>query len=364
MRVPPSEIETRLRQFRAALRRERIGGFYATRREDVHYLSGFTGADSALLITARQQWLLTDARYTEEAAQSAPRFETLTWKKSLARFAGELAVKNRVKTLGFTSSHLTVALHQELRKGARGAKTIAADALVRDQRQIKSPWEIRRIGKALRCAEAAFAAVRRHLQAGMTEAEVRLELEWEMRRRGAADAAFETIVAAGANASRPHAHAGQRRLQKGGLVLIDFGCRLGGYHSDLTRVLFLGSIPRPWREHYEAVLAAQKAGIKAVGPGVRCRDADKAAREVLKEAGCGDRFTHSLGHGLGLQVHEPPGLNRRSGVLLQPGMVVTVEPGVYYPKRGGIRLEDDVLVTETGRRTLSRLPKDLDWAVI
>ncbi len=357
MRVPRDEVRQRLRRLRRALRRERLGGVLVTSDEDVHYLSGFTGSDSSLLITGRRQWLITDSRYTEEAEATAPGFDLVQWKGDPARFAGDLARRARVKHLGFSALALSVAAHRSLRSAARGVRLCRADQLVSDLRICKSPWEVRRIRRALTCAQQAFSAVRKRIRPGMTEVDLRLDLEWEMRRRGADGTAFETIVAARANASRPHAHAGQRKLTKGALVLIDFGARVDRYNCDLTRVLLLDSMPQFWKSRYALVLEAQRAGLDAVRPGQPAAEADAAARAVFEKAGCAERFSHSLGHGVGLAVHEPPRLSRTNRESLESGMVVTVEPGLYYPRRGGIRIEDMVLVTPTGRRRLSSLPR-------
>lgn len=364
MSVPAAEIESRLQRMRSLMRCDKLGGVVLTREEDIHYLSGFTGRDSILLVFRAELHLITDFRYQEEAEKSAPLAETVIWKGGLHYFAGELARKRRITRLGFCADAITVADHRALRRGGRGLKHTDIAALVQSLRAVKSSWEIRKIRKALRCAENSFLAVRKRIRAGQSEQDLRLDLEWEMRRRGASAPAFETIVAAGANASRPHAHAGTRKLKKGGLVLIDFGARVDGYNSDLTRVLFLGSIPRSWKHRYERVLQAQEAGIDAVRPGTACKEADKAARQVFAADACEKRFGHSLGHGVGLAVHEQPRLASKNASVLEPGMVVTVEPGLYYPRQGGIRIEDMVQVTARGNRVLSSLEKTLDWAVI
>lgn len=354
----------RLARLRAALRGAKLGGFYATREEDVRYLSGFTGSDSTLLITSSKAFLITDARYTEEAEGSAPAFEVVTRRGGMEKAVGELIRKLGPSRIGFAADAMTVAEHRRLASEAKGTALVAAGRHVADLRRSKDDGEIRAIRKALRCAEAAFEEVRAGLRLGMTEMEVRLALEWAMRQRGASDAAFETIVAEGPNASRPHAHAGGRKLRAGSMLLIDFGARVGGYHSDLTRVLFFDRIPPLWRKRYELTRAAQTAGIDACRPGATCKDVDEAARAVFRAAGQAEAFAHSLGHGVGLAVHEGPRLASASEDMLRPGDVVTVEPGIYYPGRGGIRIEDMVWITETGGRVLSRLPKSLDEMIV
>ncbi|MCX7934960.1 MAG: Xaa-Pro peptidase family protein, partial [Planctomycetota bacterium] len=345
MKVPAAEISWRLANLRAAMQRERLSALYVTRREDVHYLSGFTGDESALLIASRRRWLITDFRYVEEAERSAPLFAVVTPPPgtSGARFAGDLARRQGVKRLGFASRHLSHAAWLDLRRGLRHGRLYAVDHLLDDLRAVKSAWEIKQIVTAVACAEAAFLALRRQLKAGMSETDICRELERQIRCRGA-EPAFPTIVACGANASLPHAHPGKRRWRAGMPLLIDFGARVGFYNSDLTRVLFLGSLPRRWRERYEWVLAAQTAALAAMRAGVRCERPDAAARSVFAQHGCAEKFGHSLGHGVGLAVHDPPRLGQRNRSLLRPGMVVTVEPALYYPGQGGIRIEDMALI--------------------
>jgi Xaa-Pro aminopeptidase len=229
MQIPPAELEPRLAAARRALRRARLGGLLLTRTEDIRYFSGFTGTDATLVLTGRRLCLVTDGRFTEEAEASAPLAETVLWTKGLFSHTGELLRRMRLKRVGYVPDALSVAAFGTLRRGAGGVAFRQAGRIPAELRAVKSPWEVRRIRRAVRCAEEAFEAVRGRIRTGMTEADLRLDLEWEMRRRGAEEAAFETIVAAGANASRPHAHAGRRKLRAGGLVLVDWGARLGGY---------------------------------------------------------------------------------------------------------------------------------------
>jgi Xaa-Pro aminopeptidase/Xaa-Pro dipeptidase len=237
------------------------------------------------------------------------------------------------------------------------------DREISDQRAVKDAGEIRAVEKALACAEAAFVAARGRWRAGMTEIDVKLDLEWEMRRRGAVATAFETIVAAGANASLPHAHAGRRRIRPGKALLVDFGARLNRYHSDVTRTLWCGRIPGIWLKRYRAVCDANQIGRDAIRAGISGREVDAKVRRFLDSAGLGEFFSHSLGHGVGLAIHEEPRLGSRSPYALAAGNIVTVEPGIYFPGAGGIRVEDMVLVTAGGSRTLSSLPRGVDSLV-
>lgn len=370
MKTTPHErrhdVPRRQDNLRTALKSGHLAAILLSRPEDVAYLTGYTGEDALALFTARQSWLLTDPRYREEADATVCGLDVVMWKTDPFTHAASLLRKTRVLSVGVCTRHLTMEAHARLKTGLRPHTRIeTADAIPETLRLRKSGMELRAIRAAIRCAEAAMEAVRPRIRAGMTEADLRLDLEWEMRRRGASGPAFETIVAADANASRPHAHAGTRRLRAGGRVLIDWGACVNGYNSDLTRVFYLGSMSAFWRDGHETVLRARHAALQAIRAGATCADPDTAARAVFEEAGCLDRFAHSLGHGVGRAVHEAPRLSRvGKGLPLPIGAVVTVEPGLYYPGRGGIRIEDMVHVTETGHRILSRYPRDVESLIL
>jgi Xaa-Pro aminopeptidase len=241
---------------------------------------------------------------------------------------------------------------------------VAVDDGLLDQRAVKQPMEISAIRQALKIQRQAFRRTLDQLRPGQTENQVAAFLEYQMRLLGADGASFPTIAAADANAALPHAIPGPRKLRRGGILLIDWGARFRGYCGDLTRVVALGKMPPKLREVYKVVLDAQLAAIDAVGPGKRLKDIDAVARCMIEKAGYGEYFGHGLGHGIGLDIHEQPVLSRRAKGELRPGHVVTVEPGIYLPGVGGVRIEDDVLVTARGRQVLSDLPKSLESAII
>lgn len=363
-RVPEAEIEGRRRHLRRHLRRGGLGAAYICQPSSVHYYSGFTGEDSALLLTQRRAWLITDSRYAEEAGQSTYGTEPVLWKGSPAREVGRLIHRLGVRHAGFEEHVLPVAAHQQLRSATRRCSWRPCQQSMVAPRAVKSEWEVRAMRRALRVAEAAFGAVRKCLQPGMTEQDVAAELDHQMRLRGAGGSAFASIVATGANAALPHAHPGRRKLRNGQGVLIDWGARLGCYNSDLTRTLFLSSIPATWRRRYAAVLEAQLLAIGEIADGVSAAEVDATARQRLAGDGLAEQFSHSVGHGVGLDVHEAPTLSKRQQTPLRSGQVVTVEPGIYFPGKGGIRIEDMVWVGEARGRVLSRLPKDLEWVVV
>ena len=354
------EIPSRLEALFERLERLGLDGAILDRRDDAYYFSGYTGSDAVVLLSVKKRrgWLVTDSRYAEEAEQTAPGLETVLWRGGFAASVGKMIGKFRLAKMAYTPSTLRVAFFDHMRREAGTRRWRDIDSEIGDLRSVKSPGEVDAIAKAVACADAAFLAAKKRWRAGMTEIEVKNDLEWEMRRRGAEDASFETIVAVGPNASLPHAHAGNGKIRPGAMLLVDFGARLGRYNSDCTRTLWAGSVPAVWLKRYRKVLAAQAAGLAAIRAGVPCSAPDAAAREVLAGAGLEEKFTHGLGHGVGLAVHEEPRLGKASRRVLAAGNVVTVEPGVYFPGSGGIRIEDMAVVEEEGARVLGMLPKD------
>ena len=362
----PDELRGRVACLREAMAGPRpkagakVDALLVTDFVNVRYLSGFTGDDSYLLVTKRREYLLTDFRYIEEAALTVPHAKIIDRKKKgLMDRAAALAARARVEKLGVESS-TDIASFKALQKERGEIKIKPVAGLVEKLRLIKSPGEIRRIEAALKAQQDAFKKIVRGLKPGMSERAVAARLRYEMTRAGQAqDQAFFPIVAFGPRASLPHAQPTDAKLRGSDLVLIDWGARTDFYHSDLTRTFFVGTIPSRMREIWQIVLAAQEAAIGRVAPGVKLADVDRAARRVIKKAGYGQAFGHNTGHGVGLEIHEAPRLAQRSEDVAEPGMVFTIEPGIYLPGVGGIRIEDDVLVTQTGCRVLSTLEKNI-----
>lgn len=374
--VPPvDELKNRMGRFREALRRRKLAAALITNERNVRYLSGFTGNDSALLITPTRKFLLTDFRYIEEAHNSAKGWKVVIEKSKKTRDgktqfivphglmekAGHIARKLHLRRLSVEPGDLHLTDMRALRKATRGIKVRPEDGMVGELRLIKSDWEVRQIEAALRIQEAAFVKLCRGLKHGISEREAAAKLRYLMVVAGADDQAFDVMFQIGSNSSLPHGRPTDRRLNGNAIILLDFGAKRAGYHSDLTRTFFLGSIPPRLREIHQVVLAAQAASIARIAPGVEMADVDAAGRNVIAKAGYGKAFGHSTGHGIGLDIHEAPSLSSRAKGTLQAGMVVTVEPGIYVPGLGGVRIEDDVLVTKTGGRVLSRLKKGLRW---
>jgi len=351
-------------------RRRRIAAMRAVRKagasallvsapEDVRYLSGFSGEDSFILLGGAWACLITDGRFVEQAGRECPGVEVRVRDGPIFAAVGHVIRKRRVRRLGFQPEHLTVQWRNALADACRSAGLVPVGLAVAKLRQRKDAGEVRAILKAVRVAERAFrklVAGGMRAFVGRTERQVAAELDFLMRLAGADGPAFETIVAAGANASLPHHRPGGRRIRRGDAVLMDWGAKAGGYCSDLTRVVFVGKIRSKAAEIYRLVRRAQAVGLAAVRPGASCRAVDASARGVIEAAGYGREFLHGLGHGIGLAIHESPGLGRVSRGRLREGMVVTVEPGIYLPGVGGVRIEDDVLVTASGWRKLTTLP--------
>jgi len=348
------------RRFKA----EGIDGLLVTDECNVRYLSGFTGEDSALLVGPAKAFLLTDRRFDEQAAQETEGVEIRVRKKGLMEFAAREARKADIATLGVEAEAIRLNEWEALKEKLRGPACKPTRKLVAGLRVKKEACEVSSIVRAARIAEEAFLATVAWLKPGRTELDVARRLDRTMEEIGAECRAFPTIVAAGRRSSLPHAQPTLRPIRKGDAVLFDWGACVEGYHSDLTRLVFLARIPEFFKRLYEAVLGAQRRAISQLRPGRSTGSVDASARAFLKARRLNKYFTHGLGHGLGLRVHEAPVLGARGETTLQPGMVCTVEPGVYVPGRGGVRIEDDILITRKGHRLLTTLPKTLDAFLI
>ena len=350
----------RLRALRKAMRREGLSAFAVTNRKNVRYLTGFTGSAGACLISAGSAVFITDFRYRSQAAkQVPPDFRRAEHASAVQGIAKELK-RTRAKALAFEEAHLTHGVFRQLRKLIKGVRLKPVSGLVEALRLCKDPGEVRMLKRGARVNGDALGEVAASIRPGRAESDVALDLETAMRRRGASGASFDTIVASGPRSALPHGIASSRKLKKGDLITIDFGAVMSGYHADTTRVFSLGR-PTPRGEKiYEIVLEAQMTALEAVKPGVSCGDVDRAARDVISGYGYGEAFGHGTGHGVGLDIHEAPRLGPGVKEELRPGMVVTVEPGIYLPRWGGVRIEDMVLVTERGKEVLTRsTPKEL-----
>lgn len=352
----PSPYAERLAAVRCEMDSRSVGGLLVQNRTDQYYLTGFTGEDGSVLLTPRQVTLLTDSRFDETADIEAPYAKKVLRKRRGPAETAKVIHSRKLSSVGYDPRAMSVYEFTALKKELNGVKLKPINGFCDQLRRIKSPGEIEVIRRAIRIAQEAFKTTLKFIKPGRSEAEVAAKLDYEMRRRGATGSAFGPIVASGPNASLPHHEPGERKIKANEGVLIDWGARVDWYISDLTRMVWVGKAPPRMRKVSAVVKAALAAGIEATQPGALGPKVDAAARNVITKAGFGKQFGHSLGHGIGLQVHESPRLAKTSVDTLSPGMVVTVEPGIYLPGIGGVRLEEDVLVTENGHEVLSTLP--------
>jgi Xaa-Pro aminopeptidase len=348
----------RLQLIRDALEARGIDGFLVTDLRNVRYLSGFSGSSACLLVTQREQLLFTDFRYEEQSQSETRGFEILIEKEERPKLIVAKAKSMNIGVLGFETT-VTYAFYRSLlRKGIR-LKAVAN--LIEDLRTAKDKTELKLISRSVARAEQAFADVKPRIKKGVTERQVALMLEDELKKNGCVSLPFDIIVAAGAGSSMPHAKPTDNRIEAGDLVVIDWGGEAGGYFSDMTRTLLMGGRNLSKKiEIYETVLRANRAAISSVREGVHAQMVDKTARDVIQKAGYGEHFGHGTGHGVGLEVHERPRISRLGKETVKSGMVFTIEPGIYLPGVGGVRIEDMVVATRDGCKVLTTLPKGLD----
>lgn len=351
----------RLDRFRARLRDLAQGAALILNPVDVGYLSGFTGSTAALLVTPSEARFLTDSRYTVQAHR-----ECVGWTVAVTQTSSgyDELIADQARLLGLRelaveADYLTVARHEVLHKRLPDIQLHPVEDLAAPLRRIKDAGELAHIRAACALADRAFDYVLNLLRPGVAERDIAAELEYWMKRHGSEKEAFDTIVASGVRSSLPHGRASSKLLELGDLITFDFGARIEGYSSDLTRTVVLGPASDRQREVYGIVLEAELAAIAAIRPGASCRDVDAVARDLIAARGFGQNFGHGLGHGLGRSTHDHVAFSPRSTVVLEPGMVVTVEPGIYLDGWGGVRIEDDVVVTEHGCEILTHAPKAL-----
>ncbi|MBN1394003.1 MAG: aminopeptidase P family protein [Pirellulales bacterium] len=360
------DFQARRERLRKGLKKAGVDALLVTDFTNVTYLTGFTGDDSYLLVRRDGETILSDPRYTTQLEEECPSVDLNIRPPGVAMLQAVAKVVHsaKVKRLGVEADSITVGLRDQIAEKLPKAELVPTSGLVEQLRIVKDKDEVERLRRAVWQAEKAFAVLRSTIRPEKTEKEVADELEYQFRLFGAKDASFPSIVAVGPRAALPHATPGRDRIGDDDFVLVDWGANDGLYCSDLTRMVVTGKISPKFERIYNTVLEAQQLAIKAVRPGVTGHDVDNVARSYIAKAGFGNRFRHGLGHGLGLLVHEAPRLAVKSDTVLQPGMVVTVEPGIYLPGWGGVRIEDDVLVTRSGHEVLTSVSKRLEDAVI
>jgi len=335
-----------------------VDALYVTNPENRYFLSGFSGTAGALLVCMDNVFLLTDFRYTEQAKHESPGFTIIEVTDTFTEAMVPVLNENNIFRLGCEGEHLVYNQYLVLKDKLVSVEIIGTSGLVEKIRLTKDDDEVNNIREAVRLADQAFEQVLPLIKPGVSEHEVAIQLECLMRRMGADGIAFKIIVASGPRSALPHGVASSRRIQEGDLVTMDFGAVYRGYHSDITRTVVLGEPTLKQQEIYSIVLEAQMRAIEAIRSGVRASDVDRAARDVITRKGYGEQFGHGTGHGLGLNIHENPRLSKKDETMLQQGMTVTVEPGIYIPDWGGVRIEDTVVVGESDCKVLTRVPKD------
>ena len=349
----------RLQRFLSAMAARAISAALIHRPENVRYLTGFTG-EGCLFISAQRQALLTDFRYVEQAARQAPSLPCVRTRagKSVEALVAELAAASGAERLAVETDFLCYDDYAALQAALGDVALTPLAGLVEEMRLIKDDGEIECIRRAADIACRAFKAILEVIRPGMTEREVAIALNYEMLKLGSEGEAFDTIACAGQNGSLPHAVPGEHRLQNGELLTLDFGATYNGYCSDMTRTVGIGKVDRPLRDIYRTVLEAHETALNAVRPGAVCEEIDKVARDFI-DARYPGAFGHALGHGVGLYIHEQPRLGKGDGTVLQPGHVVTIEPGIYISGLGGCRIEDMAILTSDGFIDPIDAPKQL-----
>jgi len=354
--VVPPPYRQRLAALRAEIAKRELDGYLILSRMDQYWLTGFTGEDGLVLVTRRNVVLLTDGRFDEAADLQAPFAQKVLRKQRTPEVNAAIIRRYRPGRLGFDPAQMSLADYEALKKHVRPTRLVPVAGTVPAMRVCKDDGEVKATRRAIEVAQEAFERVRRWIRPGRTEREVAARLEYEMRNLGAQGASFPSIVAFGRNSSLPHYEPGDVRLKKGDWILVDWGARVGWYGSDLTRMIWPARPPRRMVEINQVVREAHDKAIAAARPGMTCHELDRVAREHIASRGYGPQFNHALGHGLGLDVHEGPRVGKDTQTVLQPGMIVTIEPGVYLPGVGGVRIEDDVLITKNGCKVLTSLP--------
>lgn len=356
------DFSGRLQQACAEVAKARLDGLLLTHLPNIRYLCGFTGSAGVLLLGERKPVFYTDGRYTEQAREEVRGavVKIVKGKSAIAVASAWISRQSPVRRLGFEASHVTVAERQQLAEAlSRRVKLIEANPIVERLRMVKGPAEIEKIRDACHLSVRVWTEKSKVIRKAVRECQIAGELEFAARQAGAEQMAFPTIVAGGARSALPHGRASDAQIPPSGFVVCDFGVILAGYCSDMTRTVYIGRPGEQQRRVYEAVQEAQQAAIDRVKPGVALGEVDGAARKLLKARRLDRFFSHSTGHGLGLEVHEAPRVAAGQKDPLKPGMVITIEPGVYLPGEFGVRIEDTVVVTEAGCEILTPCSKDL-----
>lgn len=348
----------KLEKLRKQFAEEQLDALLITNPFNRRYMTNFTGTAGIAIVSKDDAVFITDFRYTEQAAKEIEGFRIVQHTKTIIEEAANQAEKMNVKTLGFEKDDLSFGLY-ELYKKEMKADLKPVSGLIEKIRMVKTADEIEILKQAAKIADDAFKHIITFIRPGITELDVSNELEFFMRKQGATSSSFSIIVASGLRSALPHGVASDKVIESGDFVTLDYGALYKGYISDITRTVAVGEPSEKLKEIYDVVLASQELALKEIKPGMTGIEADKIARDYITSKGYGEAFGHSTGHGIGLEVHEGPGLSSKSPVVLEPNMTVTVEPGIYLPEIGGVRIEDDIIITEEGNERLTFATKEL-----
>ncbi|PZE22069.1 M24 family metallopeptidase [Paenibacillus xerothermodurans] len=351
--------ETRLDRLRVVMAEQGLTALLITNATNRQYITGFTGSAGYVLITEDEAFLLTDFRYMAQAPAQAAGFQVIEHAPKAMETVRDLLLKHRLSNVGFEQFDMSYGSYLSTAEALQGIELIPSGGLVERLRMVKDDRELAIMQEAADLADRTFTHILPFLKPGAVERDIALEIEIFVRKHGAASTSFDTIVASGERSALPHGVASDRVMQNNEFVKLDYGAYYKSYCSDITRTVVLGQPTDKHKEIYNIVLEAQQTALDQIKPGMTGQQADAIARDVIKRYGYYEYFGHGLGHGLGLEIHEAPRLSMHGDVVLTPGMTVTVEPGVYLPEFGGVRIEDDIVITDSGNRRLTHSSKDL-----
>ena len=350
---------SRLNNLRNILISKRIDAALVSNSSNIRYLSGFSGSEGDLIVTADNAYLLCDARYTIQAALECPNCRVIDTAEGIYNIVNRIISESRISVLGIEDRSISLAAFNAMSKSIMGASLTPVGDLYSSARIIKDEKEITSLKRAAWIADKAFEHVLPLIKPGMREIDIAAELEYSMRKNGAESTSFETIVASGANGAKPHGTASEKIIEPGDFIVMDYGCVYNGYCSDITRTVAVGPITNEQKNIYNSVLFVQKKLLSVIRSGMLCSEADAIARRYFEIFGFEKKFTHSLGHGVGLDIHEQPNLSKRSAHTISDNMVLTVEPGLYFEGKYGIRIEDTVVISSGKPYILTTSPKEL-----
>jgi Xaa-Pro aminopeptidase len=354
-----SNLRKRLEMIRSKLKENGIDGILITKKENYMYLSGFTGSSAHLVITQNSADLITDFRYIEQATKQAPLFNIIKYKGNVAIEINNALKRNNVEKLGFESIDLTYDKYKDYSSKFEVKELIPLKNIIESIRMIKDSEELQFIKKAVEIADGAFLNVLPFIKPGILEIEIAAEIEYFMKKQGAQGSSFQTIVASGARSAMPHGVASNKEIKNGDVIIMDYGAIYQGYCSDITRTIFLGKPGEKITKIYDIVLKAQKEALNGVHKGLTGREIDSIAREIINNFGYEKNFGHGLGHGVGLEIHEEPRFAPSDENIMENGMVVTVEPGIYVEGYGGVRIEDMIVIRDDQPEILTQASKEL-----